>query len=275
MNMKAEVRQQLVGNMIIGRCEAEPRIVFQQNLSSGTRCIRFSTDTIELLFPSSSRKTGAWKTGKKAQYEIYNDGLTLRFQLSISSAGLTKNQHQDLIHLIRSAKADDQPDSKGIIPIRTWIYTIGQDVQTSGDIVSEFFDYEFPFFETELRAWKMNPVHVIRSFPDVDSLTEGAESIDLSTRFERNKAARKKCIAHYGTACQICGFDFGEVYGAAFSGKIEVHHIVPLSDIREDYEVDPIHDLIPVCSNCHTALHSKKDGVYTPEELRNMLACSN
>jgi hypothetical protein len=35
--------------------------------------------------------------------------------------------------------------------------------------------------------------------------------------------------------------------------------------------VDPIRDLIPVCSNCHTALHSKKDGCYTPDELRRKI----
>ena len=45
---------------------------------------------------------------------------------------------------------------------------------------------------------------------------------------------------------------------------------MPLSEIREGYVVDPIQDLIPVCSNCHTALHSKKDGVYKPEELRTV-----
>ena len=30
------------------------------------------------------------------------------------------------------------------------------------------------------------------------------------------------------------------------------------------------YDLIPVCPNCHTALHSKKGGVYTIEELKKM-----
>jgi 5-methylcytosine-specific restriction protein A len=47
-----------------------------------------------------------------------------------------------------------------------------------------------------------------------------------------------------------------------------VHHIVPISEIGKEYIVDPIRDLVPVCPNCHMALHSKKDGVYTIEELR-------
>jgi predicted HNH restriction endonuclease len=34
-----------------------------------------------------------------------------------------------------------------------------------------------------------------------------------------------------------------------------VHHLVPLSEIGEEYIVDPIKDLRPVCPNCHAALH--------------------
>jgi predicted HNH restriction endonuclease len=70
----------------------------------------------------------------------------------------------------------------------------------------------------------------------------------------------------------ICGIDFGNFYGEEFSGKIEVHHRKPLSEIKEDYVVDPIKDLIPVCPNCHMILHSKKDGVYTVEEVRKMVS---
>ena len=60
----------------------------------------------------------------------------------------------------------------------------------------------------------------------------------------------------------------GKAYGPEFEGKIEVHHIVPISKSGEDYVVDPVNDLVPVCPNCHTAIHSKKNGAYTVEELR-------
>ena len=56
-----------------------------------------------------------------------------------------------------------------------------------------------------------------------------------------------------------------------FSGKIEVHHRKPLYEIKEDYVVDPVKDLVPVCPNCHMVIHSKKDGVYTVEEVKSML----
>ena len=67
------------------------------------------------------------------------------------------------------------------------------------------------------------------------------------------------------------GMDFGKVYGPAFADKIEVHHLVPISEIGKEYVVDPVKDLVPVCPNCHMALHSKKGGVYTIEELKALL----
>ena len=65
--------------------------------------------------------------------------------------------------------------------------------------------------------------------------------------------------------------NFETFYGIAFKEIIEVHHIVPISQIGEEYAIDPIKDLVPVCPNCHAALHSKEDGTYTLEELRKMI----
>ena len=97
---------------------------------------------------------------------------------------------------------------------------------------------------------------------------EGEKESIISTKYERNPKARAACLAYHGTACIICGIDFEKAYGPEFAGKIEVHHIVPISEIGEEYVVDPIHDLLPVCPNCHTAIHSKKDGVYSIEEMQ-------
>ena len=87
------------------------------------------------------------------------------------------------------------------------------------------------------------------------SLHEGAKKEIVVNAYERNTIARKKCIEHYGTKCQVCGFDFAETYGSDFDGLIEVHHVIPISSIQSEYTVDPIKDLIPLCSNCHTAIH--------------------
>lgn len=101
---------------------------------------------------------------------------------------------------------------------------------------------------------------------------EGAGKQVLVNSYERNADARKKCIDYYKEkddgriVCQICGFDFGKIYGPGYDGLIHIHHVVPIASIGSNYTIDPINDLIPVCPNCHMALHSKNDD--TVEELK-------
>ena len=78
-------------------------------------------------------------------------------------------------------------------------------------------------------------------------------------------------ITYYKRKSRSSCSSFGRIYGEEFNGKIEVHHIKPLNEIGEEYVVNPITDLIPVCPNCHMVLHSKKDGVYTPDDVIKML----
>ena len=108
--------------------------------------------------------------------------------------------------------------------------------------------------------------------PDAEpSFVEGSRCAVELDRFERSREAREACIAAHGAVCSVCGFDFGKAYGLRFSGIVQVHHIVPLSVVDGEHDVDPVTDLIPVCPNCHVALHSKPGGVYTPQELRDIM----
>ena len=85
---------------------------------------------------------------------------------------------------------------------------------------------------------------------------EGAVVKTTVNAYERNPAARRDCIAHYGTACIVCGFEFGEFYGSSMADYIQVHHLIPLSSLGKQYRVNPVHDLRPVCPNCHAVIHS-------------------
>lgn len=102
------------------------------------------------------------------------------------------------------------------------------------------------------------------------SLVEGAVRQITVNAYERNPEARRQCIAAYGSSCCICGFTFGEVYGAEADGYIHVHHVRPLSEIAGDYIVDPVKDLRPVCPNCHAALH-RRTPAFSIEEVRARL----
>ncbi len=92
----------------------------------------------------------------------------------------------------------------------------------------------------------------------------------LVNAYERDRAARRACIDHFGAICAVCNFRFEERYGPLGSGFMHVHHLVPLSEIKADSKVDPIRDLRPVCPNCHAMLH-RRQPPFSIEELRKML----
>lgn len=100
--------------------------------------------------------------------------------------------------------------------------------------------------------------------------TEGAVEKVLVNHFERNKKARVKCIEYYKAICYVCEFDFSNNYGDQFEGLIHVHHLIPLSAINSEYEINPITDLRPVCHNCHAIIH-RRNPCYTIEEVHSFL----
>lgn len=108
---------------------------------------------------------------------------------------------------------------------------------------------------------------------DAASLVEGAVMQVSVNRYERSGYARRLCIDNYGTCCVVCGFDFERVYGEIGRDKIHMHHLVPLSEIRREYRVDPVRDLRPVCPNCHLIIHSRGEP-FSIEEVREMISNS-
>jgi 5-methylcytosine-specific restriction protein A len=99
------------------------------------------------------------------------------------------------------------------------------------------------------------------------SYIEGTARTVQVNRYERNVEARRACIRHYGLNCVVCGFNFQQAYGNIGIGFIHVHHLTPLSLVGEQYEVDPIKDLRPVCANCHAMFHQQTPPL-SIEELR-------
>ena len=101
------------------------------------------------------------------------------------------------------------------------------------------------------------PVKVPEPEPESYDKLEGAKYQDTVTRYERDRGNRKACIAHYGYVCQVCEMDFAKTYGDLGKEFIEVHHLHPVSvGVRE---VNPVEDLIPLCSNCHSMIHRQED----------------
>jgi 5-methylcytosine-specific restriction protein A len=104
-----------------------------------------------------------------------------------------------------------------------------------------------------------------------ETLIEGAVRVISVNSYERNPVARARCIEHHGYKCAICTFDFAEFYGEIGQHFIHVHHIVPLGQMRGEYKVDPVKDLIPVCANCHAMIHSTRPALEV-DQLRQYLS---
>lgn len=102
------------------------------------------------------------------------------------------------------------------------------------------------------------------------NLFEGALKTVKINIYERNGFARKKCLEHHGCSCAVCNFNFKEMYGEIGENFIHVHHLIKISDIKKEYNIDYKKDLIPVCPNCHAMIHKRKEP-YTIEELKSII----
>lgn len=118
-----------------------------------------------------------------------------------------------------------------------------------------------------IESYEHSTLEDILNKPQYLALLEGNSYEVTSTVYERNSKARRTCIDRYGAKCMACEFDFSEFYGSIGEGFIHVHHIKPLAAVGQEYEIDPIQDLQPVCPNCHAMIH-KRNPPYTIEEIK-------
>lgn len=103
---------------------------------------------------------------------------------------------------------------------------------------------------------------------------EGKVIYKLHKHRERNPKLNKKkkenYLKKYGKLdCEICGFDFYEIYGELGKGFMECHHKTPLSEI-EGESLTSIDDLALVCANCHRMLHRELDSL-SVNELKKII----
>ena len=77
---------------------------------------------------------------------------------------------------------------------------------------------------------------------EVNNHFEGKRHSITVNAYERDLKARDKSIAYHGCYCAVCGFDFEATYGDVGKGVIEVHHITSLSQINQEYKVNPVEE---------------------------------
>ena len=263
-NMQKQIQQTLIANILKDKCKNYSEIIFEESWCTQDRVLRFSTPFFRVLFSVGNNEKGKWKTGDFVMYEVKLTYDAWEAACIFNSKDLPKDQLEHRNHLLKNCGITTVVQGDDIVLMR-WYSPAGVDTDGLFDSFEKLVKVDIPKFENKINAYKITE-------SGAGEVKEGEEKTVTLSTYERNPVARKKCLEAHGTACAVCGMDFGKKYGPEFDGKIEVHHIVPISQIGKEYVIDPINDLVPVCPNCHTALHSKKGGgVYTVEELREMM----
>lgn len=221
--MKRMIQQKLIANVIRDKCAAQKHLIFQDSWCSQERIIRFTTSFWQSLFPNDAV---IYEAENKPESFVVN---------CVCKQGRKAPVMAKLFAI--------QAVTDGNV-LQSWDIT-----HTDPNAIFDAFDVLvskiIPAFERKLE---------IKLQKD---MIEGEKKTVTTTKYERNPQARAACLAYHGYTCKVCGMSFEKTYGSEFKDMIEVHHLVPLNQIGENYVVDPINDLIPVCPNCHAAIHSK------------------
>ena len=135
-----------------------------------------------------------------------------------------------------------------------------------------FFDDENEDRDLVICKYAKQVISMVLSLTDysIQGYEEGKEYTVTQTKHERNPINRELCLLAKGYVCSVCGFDFAKKYGSIGENFIEVHHSIPVAEMEDGHIVDPIKELFPVCSNCHSMIHRKKPP-YTIDELKNII----
>lgn len=110
---------------------------------------------------------------------------------------------------------------------------------------------------------------------DVDihtvAATERRQRLVLHLQRERNQTVvRNKKKQAASLDYEVCGFSFRRAYGSAASDYCEIHHLLPLSEVKRTTRTR-MEDLAILCANCHRVVHLKNPP-YTLNQVKSLLA---
>ena len=107
-----------------------------------------------------------------------------------------------------------------------------------------------------------------------DKIISKNQSAFIKGRYILDSAVTLHEVMHEMQSKKLKGvifkIDFEKAYGEVGKNIIHVHHLKPLSEIKDEYKVDPENDLRPVCPNCHMIIHRRKP-VFSIDEVKAML----
>jgi 5-methylcytosine-specific restriction enzyme A len=138
------------------------------------------------------------------------------------------------------------------------------------DYLDHLYNISEDIYGLILSLVDLEEIQIDERTEDLIKYPEGNKTKILVNKYERNRLNRKCCLDHYGYNCMVCNMNFMEKYNEIGKNYIHVHHTILVSEIGEDYIINPIKDLVPVCPNCHAMLH-KRNPPYSIKELKDII----
>ena len=182
------------------------------------------------------------------------------------------NAHFEIISLKRTRLMWSSKFSKKLkLELPKWSKVLKQDTVIKNNKKPVLrFEKSAENYNVELINYKVINQDIKKDISNNYMAKEGKKTYSKTKRYERNPKLRKKAIKYHGLKCNICGFDFEEIYGELGKNYIEVHHKNPLSKIDKEVKKSAKKDLITICSNCHRMIHRFKK-VITIDKMKKII----
>ena len=103
-----------------------------------------------------------------------------------------------------------------------------------------------------------------------ESVKEGEKLRIEVNKYERSRKNRLMALAFHGYDCSVCNLNFVKKYGEIGNDFIHIHHTVPISKLKSNYQLNIEKDLIPVCPNCHAMLHKGDQMINRPFTVKEL-----
>jgi len=142
--------------------------------------------------------------------------------------------------------------------------TIKSRLFEAGNIIAKYYPMDALPDEAQLKA---DLYHYIELYQEL-VFNEPLLSIDkelnalerkqysLHFRIERNETIAALVKQSRWSVCSVCDFDFSNKYGSIGESFIEVHHLLPISDLGIGQKsISTGAQFTVLCSNCHSMIH--------------------
>ena len=173
---------------------------------------------------------------------------------------INNKKSNDIVKLIKESDEWNSFEANIYIPF----------VENKTDFPEHIYSIAEDIYGLILSLVDLEEIHEKESVDQLLKYPEGKKTKALVNKYERNRLNRKCCLDYYGYNCMVCNLNFADKYKKIGENFIHVHHIVPVSELGEDYSINPIKDLVPVCPNCHAMLH-KRNPPYSINELKDII----